>query len=104
MTTGHPGDAGAALTRTRELLRPGGTSVVVGLARDASATERAVGIGAAPVVRITEPLREGTPVTEPEMNYGQVRAEARRLLPGVRHRRHLLRRYSLIWERTLTRA
>ncbi|MFI1655797.1 class I SAM-dependent methyltransferase [Streptomyces sp. NPDC020472] len=109
VTTVHHVDFRAALTRMRELLRPGGTLVVVGLARDASVTEWAVGIGAAPIVRITKLLRgardpEGMPVAEPEMSYGQVRAEARRLLPGVRYRRHLLRRYSLAWEKPLTRA
>ncbi|MEN3535746.1 class I SAM-dependent methyltransferase [Microbispora sp. ZYX-F-249] len=98
----HHMDFDAALTRMRELLRPGGTLVVVGLAREASPAEWAATIAAAPVVRITKVLRrarepEGMPVAVPRMSYGQVRAAARRLLPGVRYRRHVLRRYSLTW-------
>ncbi|MFJ4770756.1 hypothetical protein ACIP88_16800 [Streptomyces uncialis] len=42
---------------------------------------------------------EGMPVAVPRMSYGQVRAVARQLLPGVRYRRHVLRRYSLTWEK-----
>ncbi|GAB3154680.1 class I SAM-dependent methyltransferase [Microbispora hainanensis] len=98
----HHMDFDAALTRMRELLRPGGTLVVVGLAREASVAEWAAMIAAAPVVRVTKVLRgaqepEGMPVAAPRMSYGQVRAAARRLLPGVRYRRHVLRRYSLTW-------
>lgn len=98
----HHMDFDAALTRMRELLRPGGTLVVVGLAREASVAEWAAMIAAAPVVRITKVLRrarepEGMPIAAPRMSYGQVRAAARRLLPGVRYRRHVLRRYSLTW-------
>lgn len=104
VTTVHHMDFEAALTRMRELLRPGGTLVVVGLAREASAAEWATLIATAPVVRITKVLRraggpEGMPVADPQMSYGQVRAAARRLLPGVRYRRHVLRRYSLLWQK-----
>ncbi|GAA3158981.1 hypothetical protein GCM10010466_57210 [Planomonospora alba] len=41
----------------------------------------------------------GTPVAGPQTGCGQGRAAARRLLPGVRCRRHVLRRYSLTGER-----
>ncbi|OPG08399.1 bifunctional 2-polyprenyl-6-hydroxyphenol methylase/3-demethylubiquinol 3-O-methyltransferase UbiG [Microbispora sp. GKU 823] len=102
VSTIHHMDFDAALVRMRESLRPGGTLVVVGLAREGSPAEWAATIAAAPVVRITKLLRrargpEGMPVAEPRMSYGQVRAAARRLLPGVRYRRHVLRRYSLTW-------
>ncbi|MER5181520.1 class I SAM-dependent methyltransferase [Streptomyces sp. NPDC002896] len=104
VTTIHHMEFEAALTRMRELLRPGGRLVVVGLAREASVGEWATLIAAAPIVRITKVLRrargpEGMPVAVPQMSYGQVRAAARRLLPGVRYRRHVLRRYSLTWEK-----
>lgn len=109
VTTIHHMDFEAALIRMRELLRPGGTLVVVGLAREASPAEWATMIAAAPVVRITKVLRrargpEGMPVAVPQMSYGQVRAAARRLLPGVRYRRHVLRRYSLTWEKPVRRS
>lgn len=100
----HHMDFEAALTRMRRLLRPGGTLVVVGLARETTPGEWAATIAAAPVVRITKVLRrahgpDGMPATDPHMSYGQVRTTARLLLPGVRYRRHVLRRYSLTWEK-----
>ncbi|TYK46192.1 class I SAM-dependent methyltransferase [Actinomadura decatromicini] len=107
VSTIHHMDFEAALSRMRELLRPGGTLVVVGLAREKGPREWAVMVAAAPVVRTVKVLRrargpEGMPVADPRMSYGEVRAAARRLLPGVRYRRHVLRRYSLTWEKPLT--
>ncbi|MEO3765851.1 class I SAM-dependent methyltransferase [Streptomyces sp. B5E4] len=98
----HQMDFTAALARMRELLRPGGVLVVVGLAREASVGDWAVMVAAAPVVRTAKVLRRasfpaGMPFISPHMSYGEVRAEARRVLPGVRYRRHVLRRYSLTW-------
>lgn len=100
----HHMDFEAALTRMRELLRPGGTLVVVGLAREATPADWAATLAAAPFVQITKLLRrahgpEGMPAAVAQMSYGQVRAAARRLLPGVRYSWHMLRRYSLTWER-----
>ncbi|WP_155358586.1 class I SAM-dependent methyltransferase [Acrocarpospora macrocephala] len=102
VSTIHHMDFEAALTRMRQMLRPGGTLVVVGLARETTPAEWAATIAAAPVVRIIKVLRrahgpEGMPIADPQMSYGQVRAAARRLLPGMRYRRHVLRRYSLTW-------
>ncbi len=104
VSTIHHMDFAAALTRMRDLLRPGGTLVVVGLARETTPAEWAATMAAAPVVRITKVLRrargpEGMPVADPCMSYGQVRSTARLLLPGVRYRRHVLRRYSLTWHK-----
>ncbi|MUN36622.1 MULTISPECIES: class I SAM-dependent methyltransferase [Actinomadura] len=100
----HHMDFEAALTRMRELLRPGGTLVVVGLARESSPTDWAASIAVAPVVRVIKVLRrahgpDGMPVANPQMSYGQVRTAARRLLPGSRYQRHILYRYSLTWEK-----
>lgn len=104
VATIHHLDFEAALTRMRELLRPGGTLVVVGLARETTPLERAARIAAAPVVRITKVLRrahgpDGMPAADPRMSHAQVRAAARRILPGVRYRWHVLRRYSLTWRK-----
>jgi SAM-dependent methyltransferase len=41
----------------------------------------------------------GAPIKDPEMTWAEVRAAARRTLPGVRYRRHLLWRYSLLWSK-----
>ncbi|MER7539286.1 class I SAM-dependent methyltransferase [Streptomyces sp. NPDC097704] len=107
VTTVHHLDFGSALTRMRELLRPGGALVVVGLALDEGVADWAFRIATQPAVRIVKSLRgartpEGMPVADARMSYAQVRAEARRLLPGVRYRRHVLRRYSLTWRKPLT--
>ncbi|MEU8514371.1 class I SAM-dependent methyltransferase [Kitasatospora sp. NPDC048722] len=102
VTTIHHMDFEAALMRMRELLRPGGVLVVVGLAREESVADWALLIAAAPLVRAVKRLRrasapEGMPVADPPLSYAQVRSAARRLLPGVHYRRHVLRRYSLTW-------
>ncbi|MEE1782569.1 class I SAM-dependent methyltransferase [Streptomyces sp. SP17BM10] len=109
VTTIHHMDFEAALTRMRELLRPGGVLVVVGLAREASAADWALLVASAPLVRAVKWLRrasapEGMPVADASLSYAQVRAAARRLLPGVRYRRHVLRRYSLTWTKPAQRA
>ncbi|MFI7504153.1 class I SAM-dependent methyltransferase [Streptomyces sp. NPDC049687] len=104
VTAIHHMDFEAALLRMRALLRPGGTLVVVGMAREVSLADWAARIAAAPVVRVTKVLRrargpEGMPVSRPHMSYAQVRTTAHRLLPGARYRWHVLRRYSLTWEK-----
>ncbi|GGL03056.1 class I SAM-dependent methyltransferase [Streptomyces flaveus] len=104
VATVHHMDFQAALIRMHELLRPGGTLVVVGLARETTPAEWAATITAAPIVRIAKVLRRandpgGMPTADPQMSYGQARAEAQRLLPGMHYRRHVLRRYSLTWEK-----
>ncbi|MGV9293837.1 class I SAM-dependent methyltransferase [Amycolatopsis sp. NPDC003676] len=104
VATIHHLDFEAALARMRDMLNPGGVLVVVGLARDASVTDWAATIAAAPVVRIVKTLRrahgpDGMPAMQPQMSYREVRTTAQRLLPGVRYRRHVLRRYSLTWRK-----
>lgn len=99
----HQMDFAPALARMRDLLRPGGVLVVVGLARERTVGDWAVMVAAAPVVRTAKLVRRasfpaGMPFISPHMSYGEVRAEARRVLPGVRYRRHVLRRYSLTWQ------
>lgn len=58
--------------RTVELVRPGGVLVLIGLAPPGLAAPR---------------------------DYAEVRRIAARLLPGVRYRRHVLWRFSLVWTR-----
>ncbi|WP_116204674.1 class I SAM-dependent methyltransferase [Amycolatopsis circi] len=104
VATIHHLDFELTLARMRDLLRPGGVLVVVGLARDASVRDWATTIAAAPIVRTVKVLRrsrgpEGMPTMKPQMSYREVRTAAQRLLPGARYRRHLLRRYSLTWQK-----
>ncbi|MEV4890477.1 class I SAM-dependent methyltransferase [Nonomuraea sp. NPDC055795] len=104
VSTIHHMDFEAGLVRMRELLRPGGRLVVVGLARDVTLADWLVRIPGLAVVWLIKKVRRaagppGMPAADVQMGYGQVRRKARRLLPGSRYRRHLLRRYSVIWEK-----
>jgi hypothetical protein len=84
-------------------LRPGGRLAVVGLAAHGSFGDYladAPGIPADLVYRAVRGKGDpGAPIEDPEMTWAEVRATARRLLPGVRYRRHLLWRYSLLWSK-----
>jgi SAM-dependent methyltransferase len=92
----------AALSRMRELLRPGGTLAVVGLARsrlrdlpaDAAGVvaHRALLVGGRKYQQVNAPT-----IWPPPQTYAQVRRIASDILPGVGYRRHLLWRYSLVW-------
>ncbi|MDA2806755.1 class I SAM-dependent methyltransferase [Nocardiopsis suaedae] len=104
VSTVHHMDFTAALERMRALLRPGGVLAVVGLAREDGPADLAIWTACAPVVRTAKvALRargpQGMPEADPQMSYAQVRRSAHRLLPGVRYRRHVLRRYSLTWRK-----
>jgi len=99
----HHMDQEAALGKARDLLRPGGRLVVVGLARASGVREELVGAvyaapawfgGLRPENRGTP---EGMPTAEPQLGWRESRALARRVLPGVRYRRRLYFRYSLSW-------
>ena len=93
LPAGHPGG------------RPGGRLAVIGLAADKSVAGL---LAAAPGVPVNLFYRaiyregeSGAPVMDPQMTWREVRAEAARLLPGVRYRRHLLWRYSLRWQKPI---
>ena len=96
-------DFGAALTTMAWILRLGGRLAVIGLAADRSLADL---LAAAPGVPVNLVYRaiyrqgsSGAPIMDPDLSWREVRAEAARLLPGVRYRRHLLWRYSLIWQK-----
>jgi len=115
----HHMDAAAALRRMAEVLRPGGTLVVVGLARGASPADACVvlpaavgnalhraagawgrrGAAGAPTAPYTSPV-----IWPPPLSYRQTRSLAARVLPGVRYRRRLYWRYTLIWAKPGTDA
>lgn len=89
------------LERLRDLVAPGGTLVVVGLARPTTARDwlwSGVGVVANVVGRRRRGAWEpGAPVRDPAESSVDVAAAARDALPGVRMRRHLYWRYSLVW-------
>jgi SAM-dependent methyltransferase len=98
----HHMDARAALGRMRDLLRPGGRLVVVGLASGRYPADLPRDVVAA-VVNLLHKASKGywessAPILwPPPETYAGIRRLADELLPGVRYRRHLLWRYSLVW-------
>jgi SAM-dependent methyltransferase len=97
----HHMDPAASLSRMRELLRPGGTLAVVGLARSRprDLPADAAGVVAHRVLLAGRSYQEinAPTVWPPPHTYAQIRQIAGEVLPGVRYRRHLLWRYSLLW-------
>lgn len=102
----------AGLERLGSLVRPGGSLVVVGLARSTSWRDLlldAVSVVADPVVgavlAVRRPRRAQDPVPplrDPRESFEDVVAAAGRLLPGSEVRRHLFYRYTLWWTRPST--
>ncbi len=93
----------AGLTRLRDLVVPGGMLVVVGLYRAdglVDAAWSAVGMVASLAMRC---VRGWHPMTarmaSPEQTLREIRKEAGKLLPGVKVRRRVLFRYTLVWRR-----
>jgi ubiquinone/menaquinone biosynthesis C-methylase UbiE len=102
-TSLHHMDFAAALAAMARALRPGGRLAVVGLAAHGSFGDYLADAPGIPVGLAYRAVRgksgPGAPVKDPEMTWAEVRATARRLLPGVHYRRHLLFRYSLVWSK-----
>jgi SAM-dependent methyltransferase len=91
------------LVRLRELTAPGGTLVVVGLARNVSVLDWILsGLSVLPV-RIARAGRgwhdHGAPKRDPEEGWAQTRRVVLDLLPGARFRRRLYWRYSVVWDK-----
>lgn len=100
----HHMDARAGLVRLRSLVAPGGVLVVIGLARPDLPRDLPIEAAAFVLGRIRRrPARPDGPqpplVWPPPERYATMRRLATELLPGVRWRRHLRWRYSLVWAR-----
>jgi 2-polyprenyl-3-methyl-5-hydroxy-6-metoxy-1,4-benzoquinol methylase len=98
----HHMDARVALGRMRTLLRPGGRLAIIGLARSrypADLPRDAAATVASLLHKATKGYWEiSAPIVwPPPETYAGMRRLAAELLPGVRYRRHLLWRYSLVW-------
>jgi SAM-dependent methyltransferase len=93
----------AGLERLRDLTARGGVLVIVGLANDGGAWDRIVSAAGLPASWLARMLRgdfeHGSPISDPRESYGEVRAAAKRILPGVKYRRRLYWRYTLVWRR-----
>ncbi|GAB2557316.1 class I SAM-dependent methyltransferase [Nocardia heshunensis] len=98
----HHMDAEKALVRMRELLRPGGTLALIGMARNSSPADLPWE-AAALLTSFKDRLFRAqwahpSPVVwPPPQTYAEVQQTAAEVLPGVRYRRHVLWRYSLVW-------
>jgi len=91
-----------AMTRARDLVRPGGVVAVLGLDRASSWLEAGRrSMLAYPVSffhRLTRQVAPvGAPIAEPTMTLEEIRREARPLIHPAIIKRHLLWRYSLLW-------
>lgn len=97
----HHMELRSTLEQVRRLLKPGGVFVAVGLARSRLRDRLwdAAGLLLGPALaRGRVPAESGSLAGRPPAHdYGEVRAIARQVLPGVVYRRHLLFRYSLRW-------
>lgn len=100
----HHMDAAAGLRAMRDLVRPGGVLVVVGLARSRLPRDLLWELAGSVSTRWLKlsPSRtyweHSAPVVwPPPETYDAMRRVAEDLLPGVRYRRHALWRYSLTW-------
>lgn len=100
----HHMDMATALDRMRRLLRPGGVLAVVALARDRYPADLPFAVAGAIGARLHRLNKTDHPcaaptVWPPPTTFGEAREIACRVLPGVRYRRHLLWRYSLVWSK-----
>ncbi|HTX26121.1 MAG TPA: class I SAM-dependent methyltransferase [Streptosporangiaceae bacterium] len=102
-TSLHHMDFAKALAAMVRVLKPGGRLAVIGLALNGSAADFLPDLPGVPVALLYRARYgkrgPGAPVKDPDMTWGQVRATANTVLPGVRYRRHLLWRYSLLWRK-----
>ncbi len=97
-----------ALTCLRRHLAPGGTLVVVGVARAQSPGDHLLGAAAIPLNiamawiknkgrRAPRPDSMTAPTRPATMSFAEIVHDARRVLPGARLRRRLFWRYTLVW-------
>lgn len=91
-----------ALTRLRDLLRPGGVLAIVGLYRATTLTDYAIAAVALPLSRLMHLLHGDAEVQArihpPSETLHDLRT-ATLLLPGATFRRHLFFRYTLLWRK-----
>lgn len=98
------------LVRFRRQLAPGGTLVIVGLTREDTRVQTLLGLASVPLNLITgwiknrgrrapRPLAMTAPTRPADVPYTEFVREVRRVLPGVRLRRRLFWRYTLVWKK-----
>ena len=99
----HHMDLDAGIARLAELTAPGGTLVIVGLARNDSVTDWILsGLSVLPVriARVGRGWHEhGAPKRDPSETWAEVHAAVQTSLPGAEFRRRLYWRYSVVWNK-----
>ena len=104
----HHMDEAAALARMRALLRPGGSLVVVGLARRRLPADLPLEAAGAVTTRLHQLTKRcwptPAPIRPPRLTFGEIRRLTARELPGRRYRRHVLWRYSVRWTKPTNAA
>ncbi|MGI5288562.1 class I SAM-dependent methyltransferase [Nonomuraea polychroma] len=100
----HHADFREAMNGLVRLLAPGGRLVVVGLGKDRTPLDwivRLTGQAASHGLKVFHGGKRGpgVPGMSPAISWGEIAREARRMLPGCRFRRLLLRRYLLTWDK-----
>jgi ubiquinone/menaquinone biosynthesis C-methylase UbiE len=92
-----------ALKRFGQLLRPGGTLAVIGLYRDDTVADHAIGCIALPISWTIRRLRGesevGAPICDPLETLRDIRDACDATLPGGVFRRRLFFRYSFVWRK-----
>ncbi|WP_261720502.1 class I SAM-dependent methyltransferase [Streptomyces sp. FZ201] len=99
-----------ALLTFRRHLAPGGTLVIVGLSRAHGPMDHLLGALAVPANatmgwlknkgrRAQRPVSMTARTRQADMTFDEITREARAALPGVRLRRRLFWRYTLVWRR-----
>ena len=103
VATLHHMDAARGLARLAQLVRPGGVVGVVGLAANnwRDLPYGVIGEVARVALCHVRPHWEHSAPTvwPPPVTFHEMKSIAGRVLPGARYKRHLLGRYSLIWEK-----
>lgn len=102
VATLHHLDARAGLRALSELVAPGGTLVIIGIARSSLPKDLPREVAAAVVGRALRWVRGWDEVTAPTCwpppeTHDGMRSIAAEVLPGARFRRHLLWRHSITW-------
>ncbi|WP_246833489.1 class I SAM-dependent methyltransferase [Williamsia sp. 1138] len=98
----HHIDAARGLVRMAELVRPGGTVIVIGCASSERPRDLIIDlastVSALAVLSRHKLWKHPCPVVwPPPVTYREMKKLAHELLPGSRFRRHLLFRYSISW-------
>lgn len=93
----------SALVRFRDLLRPGGVLVVVGLYRASTVLDFAIAAIAFPTSWALGFIRGrtevGAPIQDPRETLSEIKSAFESVLPSTAFRRNLLFRYTAIWRK-----